>query len=320
MFSPSSLSSYKEISSRVTLYLSVGRYEIAERLLIEKIEIIESESTDHHTGEHARLYNLLGLVYHKQSQFNKALNCFERSWQIQGSFVEARLNYAVTLCDLGHYDKAHTSTEECLEHTDKQSQQTQLTLERLADRHEELGDLYLRCDMKVQARTEYQKALTLTTDNPPVRLKLAQMLLRSGHIEQAQRELETILTDPGCGEQARCWLGIIALREGRGDKALQHWQSYESPQTKLLKAFRSLAHLWKGAPLSSIIHSPSTPPSHSSDGSRGSGHPSTTNNPPPLSTPPLPFTPPEQPRKPTSRLPSPSSYLSAETKATPHRL
>ena len=228
-----------DISSRVMLYLSVGRYEVAEKLLSEKLEEL---------GDHADLHNLLGFVFHRQSQFSKALKSFERSWQTDPAFVEARLNYAVTLCDLGHYTKAQTIFKEAQEYKDLQMSQSHLTLKRLAKNHEKLGDDYRRCGMELQAHSEYQKSLGLSKDRPQVRLKIAQTFINSQNYQRAREELEATLTDPHCGEEARCLLGIIALRQGNTQQALNHWQSYETPRSRLLQAYRALALHWKSAP------------------------------------------------------------------------
>ena len=250
---PSS-SQVAEISSRIMLYLSVGRYEAAEKLLDEQIQ-----QNPYHHGE---LFNLLGFVFHKQSQFSKALNCFEKAWQSDPSFVEARLNYAVTLCDLGHYPKAQATMKEAGEYADLQLSQTHLTLQRLAQSHEELGDDYQKCGMELRAQNEYQKSLGLCKDNPQVRIKLARIFIRAHNYERAQKELEATLTDPEFGEEARCWLGILSLQQGDRDQTLSHWQSYEKPRSRLLQAYLSLALHWKSAPKT---QSPSTPPTPTSD-------------------------------------------------------
>lgn len=259
-----------DISSRVMLYLSVGRYEAAEKLLGETIEEL---------GDHAELHNLLGFVFHRQSQFSKALESFERSWQTDAAFIEARLNYAVTLCDLGRYTQAQSIFKEAQEYRDLQMSQAHLTLKRLAQAHEKLGDDYQSCGMKLQAHSEYQKSVSLSQDHPQARLKLAQILMDAENYKRAREELEATLTDPHCGEEARCLLGIMALRQGDMQQALNHWQSYEVPRSRLLQAYRDLALLWKNAP--GAHAAAPTPPS--SDHSSSSPPPSSWPTTPPRS-------------------------------------
>ena len=81
-----------EIKKKTSIYLSVGRYEAAEKLL--KMSLSEF-------GSIAILHNLLGLTFHRQSKFPEALEQFELSFRENPDFIEAKLNFSVALCDLG---------------------------------------------------------------------------------------------------------------------------------------------------------------------------------------------------------------------------
>src|SRR3954453_3141286 len=88
-----------EIRKKVALYLSVQRFDAAEKLL-------RATLTDY--GPLANIHNLLGVTFHKQSRFVEALKEFNRALAVNPDFVEAALNLTATLCDLSRYDEAKT--------------------------------------------------------------------------------------------------------------------------------------------------------------------------------------------------------------------
>jgi tetratricopeptide (TPR) repeat protein len=222
-----------EIKKKISIYISVGRYEAAEKLL--KMSISEY-------GNIAILHNLLGLTFHRQSKFPEALEQFELAFKENPEFVEAKLNFSIALCDLGQYEKAQEVFEGLDSGVNPKFGQTGLVLGRLANHHAQTGDLYETCGMKSFAISEYKRALSLYPKMPDVKIKLARLYLETGDQENARNELESLKSIAPALEEAPIWLGILDFIKGRRTLAFDNWtKAYELNQkSKTSKAYNSL--------------------------------------------------------------------------------
>lgn len=227
-----------EIRKKTSIYISVGRYEAAEKLL--KMSISEY-------GSIALLHNLLGLTFHRQSKFPEALEQFELAFKENPEFVEAKLNFAVCLCDLGQYEKAQEIFEGVDSGVNPKFGQTGLVLGRLANHHAQTGDLYEKSGMKSFAITEYKRALSLYPKMPDVKIKLAKLYLETGDQENARNEFENLKNMEPNLEEAPIWLGILDFAKGRRSTAFDNWlRAFEINQkSKVSKAYNSLVRFLK---------------------------------------------------------------------------
>ena len=227
-----------EIKKKTSIYISVGRYEAAEKLL--RMSLSEY-------GNIAILHNLLGLTFHRQSKFPEALEQFELSFKENPEFVEAKLNYAVALCDLGQYERAQEVFAGLDSGINPKFGQTSLVLGRLANQHSQTGLLYEQCGMKSFAISEYKRALSLYPKMPDVKIKLAKLYLETGDQESARNEFESLKTIEPDLEEAPIWLGILDFNKGRRSFAFDNWsKAFEINQkSKMSKAYNSLVRFLK---------------------------------------------------------------------------
>ncbi|MCY4444498.1 MAG: tetratricopeptide repeat protein [Proteobacteria bacterium] len=264
---------HRELHKKVMLYLSVGRYEVAEKLLNEAIETHESNgvTSEHsqpsdddslHNAKMAELHNLAGFVYHRQSKFQEAMASFQRATENDPHHIEARINYALTLCDLGEYHRAKHILAAGKHHTDKHHSQSYLTLRRLAQHHQALGDDYIRCGMEHHSLSEYQKALRLYKNNPSLRLKIAKVLMSIGSHKEAIEHLNKLTLYPQTQEKAHSLLGIIAARQGDEQQCIKHWQKITEPKERLLRGYQSLTKYWQTSPHATHPYNPPSSTSH----------------------------------------------------------
>ncbi len=202
------------IVNKVNLYVSVQRYDAAEKLLRAAI-------ADY--GPLANMYNLLGVTYHRQSRFIEALDEFQRALQINPSYVEASLNLAATLCDLSRYEEAREIFNKVQAQTSPTKRQPDLVLGRLANLHAAAGNLYQQSNMSADAIREYRKALSLFERMPDVKLNLARLYMQIGQLDKAQTELEDLLRAFPDVAEARTWLGVLYLKLGRTEIARDQW-------------------------------------------------------------------------------------------------
>ncbi len=224
------------IVNKVNLYLSVQRFDAAEKL-------IRAAISDH--GHLANMYNLLGLVFHKQSRFIEALDEFRRASQINPTYVEASLNLAATLCDLSRYEEAREIFNNVQSQTNPTKRQPDLVLGRLANLHAAAGKLYQQSNMPADAIREYRKALSLFGRMPDVRLSLARLCMQIGQLDKAQTELEELVRLHPEVAEARTWLGVVYLKLGRSDSARDQWLKVQQtdPNELISRAYLKLAGL-----------------------------------------------------------------------------
>lgn len=213
---------FSEIYNKTKLYLNVGRYEAAEKLLQTTLE-------EH--GSMANLHNLLGVTFHKQSKFAQAIVQFTKALKINPGFVEAGLNLSVTFCDLGRYEEARSIFSEILSRAPTNKKQPDLVLGRLANHHASCGSLYEQSGFTSEAITEYRKALALYERMPDVRLALGKLLFRSEQYERALQEFQTVASEFPNEADAHLWLGIAQWKLGQTDQARRFWEKAQSLDT-----------------------------------------------------------------------------------------
>ena len=241
-------SKIKDIKNRVDIYLSARKYQTCENYLKDLIK---------NKNNHSEIYNLLGLVYHKQSKFNLALEQFKLSWQRDPNFLEGRLNYTVTLCDLGEYQAAKQNVEKFHDYHDKKFKKPYATLKKLAQKHERLGDDYIACKMDHHALLEYQKASYLYKNKPSSLLKMSAIYVNSKNYAKAIPILEKLLNYDNYRQHALAFLGIISYYTNDTNQTIQYWtdkdhidyfENFNQSQTDSYIAFNALAKFWQSHP------------------------------------------------------------------------
>lgn len=226
-----------EILKKVHLYLSVGRFDAAEKLL---------KATLHDHGPLANIQNALGLTYHKQSKFPDALEAFNQALSVNPNFVEAALNIVVTLCDLSRYDEAQSVFFKINSRVNSKRKLPDLVLGRLANQHVQNAKAYEESDLLPEAELEYRKALSLYADMPDVKLALAKLHVRLGQFEKARTECEETLQSTPDHCEAHTWLGILHYKLAEKDQAKRHWEKAHqaNPDDSASRALLKLSRDW----------------------------------------------------------------------------
>lgn len=219
-----------EIQTKVLTYLRLQRYVAAEDLLKSSIE---------KHGNLPEFLNLLGLCFHQQSKFNEAINCFEKARNADGEFVEASLNLAVTLSDLGFYDAAHKIYSETESQLNAKDHLPDQLLEKLATLHTETALGYEQAGLLDQATTEYAKGLQLYPNMPHIRFHLVKLYLKMNSLQQGREQLMMLLEDNPHHPEFLNLLGAISFRMGDWKQAENHWQKVQtiSPNDKTSQTY-----------------------------------------------------------------------------------
>lgn len=207
-------SRFEELRAKVRLYLEVNRFDAAEKLVRQAIE---------DDGDLANLHHLLGLVFHKQSRFLEALQCFRNAVRVNPAYIEASLNLAITLCDLSQYEDAFRIFEELKQQNDFHLQIPRLVLGRIASLHTQAGHAYSEVGMMPEAIQEYRKAITIFPQLIEARLALARLYMRSQEPHKAKKELDDILKLQPMEPEAHVLLGLVHEALGERSLAKDSW-------------------------------------------------------------------------------------------------
>lgn len=191
-----------------------------------------------HNPNFADIRHQAGLCLSFLGQNESAVLEFDAALRLNDRYVEAHLNRAIVLTELGRYEEAHHSFERAGRfETETEGPFPALISARLANSHMGLGDLYLEAGAPTQAAEQYRTALTMRPRFHDIRNKLAQALLQLGDLDAAAAELETVLGGNQRFLAARLNLGLVHFRRGDFNAAAHEWviareQQPNNPQVR----------------------------------------------------------------------------------------
>ena len=187
--------------------------------------------------------HLTGLCLSFVGQTEDALREFEAAVALNDSYVEAHLNRAITLNELGRYEEAREAFGRATELEQGRSEKFPAAVSaKLANAHLHVGDLYMAANAPADAAEQYRAALGMRPRFTDIRNKLATALLQLGRIEEAERELTVALEHNPRYLEARLNLGLARFRQGDEDGARTHWGAAreQAPDDAQVRAYWSL--------------------------------------------------------------------------------
>jgi len=170
-------------------YFREGRYNLAEPLLNQ---LLLRGSKDR------EIFHMLGSIYYDQGKFNKAIRSFRRALEIDPAYTDASVGLSIILNDLGRYDEGRKVFEDAKMLLAQGGKDDPYVNEKLALKHDELGELYFRYQRYMEALDQYYKALSLSTRKPELTMKVVECHLRSGDTHRALKDLRSLILEyPG---------------------------------------------------------------------------------------------------------------------------
>lgn len=175
--------------------------------------------------QYADVRNLLGVALSLAGDLEAALAEFTRAVELNPAYVEANLNRAIVLNDLGRFGEAQEAFRRAWESEDRHGlPYPKSAAARLANLHAEVGDLYLELGGRSEAVDQYRVAVRLRPDFLDLRNKLARALIEAGDLAAARVELEAVLRGNPDYADARVNLGLVYYRQGEEEAAGREWR------------------------------------------------------------------------------------------------
>jgi tetratricopeptide (TPR) repeat protein len=184
-----------------------------------------------------------GLCYSFLGDAEAALEQFDYALAANPGYVEAHINRALTLNELGRFDDAQQAFERAARFEEEVAGPfPTAAADRLANAHAALGDLYAAAGGVAEAVEQYRRALELRPRFHDIRNKLALSLLEQGQNELAASELRTVLDGNPRFLAARMNLGLAYHRLGHTDRARREWElaASQDPEHPQVRAYLSL--------------------------------------------------------------------------------
>ena len=148
--------------------------------------------------EFADVYNMLGIIYHQEGKYEKAVHSFEMALEINPNYTDASMNLAVIYNDMGALDKAKVVYLDAQKRAQTKASPKGLdsfSLGKLSNLHKDIADVYLSFGMNEEAIEEYAKALKLNPDFVDIRTKLGIALRDSERYKEALTHLKQAVSE-----------------------------------------------------------------------------------------------------------------------------
>lgn len=180
----------------------------------------------------ADILNKMGIIYNQTDRLRLAVQAFEKALLLNPAYTEASLNLAITLSDLGMYDKSREVFEKASHFAETASDANASSTVpidpfvkgKLADEHLRLGNMYYQLALLDEAIDEYQKALRLSPNFADIITQLGIALRDKGHYDDAIKEFNRAKESNPKFIPARLHLGITYYSQGFTGLAEQEWR------------------------------------------------------------------------------------------------
>ena len=192
---------------------------------------------------YADAHNLLGLCLALIGRQSEALASFDAALALNPRYVEAHLNRAVLLNDMGRSDEARTAfeTAQQLGKADETGFPV-MVANRLANAHASLAGEYRAAGALDEAIAQFERALELRPGYADVRLAMARALTERGRHAEASRELDEVLRGRPEWLDAMLLRGLTAYLQGDLATADAVWTSAAErhPEEPRVEIYRSM--------------------------------------------------------------------------------
>lgn len=208
---------HREILEIARQQFNDGNYKNAE-VLLGQVVLADNKQAD--------AYYMLGTISYDNGKFQKAIDLYKRALEIDPHFTDASIGLSILLNDLGRYDEGRdvfVAAQNALDEKNKDSDP--YINERLAKKHEELGQLYSTYSRYKESLDQYLKALALSSRKAEITLKTIECHVALGYMRRAIRDLRHLIREQPQFTPARLYLGKLFYNSNRIAEAVDQWEN-----------------------------------------------------------------------------------------------
>lgn len=175
--------------------------------------------------KHPELFHMLGTIYYDQGKFSKAIRSFRRALEIDPAFTDASVGLSIILNDLGRYDEGRKVFEEAKTMLAQVSAESDPYVnEKLALKHDELGELYFQYSRYKEALEQFYKALNLSSRKAEITMKIVESFVQLEDFDKSIKILSELCQEYPDFASARVKLGKIFYDMKRIPEAIDQWE------------------------------------------------------------------------------------------------
>lgn len=198
-------------------YFNEGHYKIVEPML-QQLLIIDDKNPEVHY--------MAGTLYFEKGQLKRALSSFKRALEIDANFTDASIGLSIILNDLGRYSEGKRVFEEAyaLMKQKDASGSTPYVNEKLAQKHEELADLYFLYKRYEEALENYNRAADFSKLHVNYKIKAIDCLINMKLLARALKEGESIEPRFPTNVELLLKMAQIHYQLNNADRAEDYWE------------------------------------------------------------------------------------------------
>ena len=207
----------KELLDTARDHFREGNYRISEPLLQQ---LLISD------GKNPEVFHMMATIYYDQGKFNKAIKTFRRALEIDPTYTDASVGLSIILNDLGRYEEGKKVFIEAQQALARKSTDTDPYLqEKLATKHDELGEMYFQYKRYDEALEQYQRAAQLSTRKAELKMKIIECFIKKDESAPAMKELKALVQEYPQFIPARLKLGLMYYNARKIVEAVEQWES-----------------------------------------------------------------------------------------------
>ncbi|MBL7545001.1 MAG: tetratricopeptide repeat protein [Bdellovibrionaceae bacterium] len=221
-----------------------GNYKMAESMLAQLL--LKPQ-------RNPEIHQMLGTIYYDQGKFNKAIKSFQRALELDPTYTDASVGLSIILNDIGRYEEGKKVFNDAKKLLELRSNRPDPYIdEKIANKHEELADLYFQYKKFPEALEQLLKAQKLSARRAEITMRISEVLVQMGNSERAIKDLKNLVIEYPQFIPAKNKLGVILYNEGRMREAADQWESVlmrdpQNPEAvrylKQIGSLRSSGHL-----------------------------------------------------------------------------
>lgn len=194
-----------------------GNYKMAETMLAQLLTKPQ---------RNPEIHQMLGTIYYDQGKFNKAIKSFQRALELDPTYTDASVGLSIILNDIGRYDEGKKVFDDAKKLLELRSNRPDPYIdEKIANKHEELADLYFQYKKFPEALEQLLKAQKLSSRRAEITMRMSEVYVQMGNADRAIKDLKNLVVEYPQFIPAKNKLGAILYNEGRTREAADQWES-----------------------------------------------------------------------------------------------